>query len=68
VRCFTLFLPVTTMEEYKKFIPDPKEVLRGHIADPNMSREEIEETLGRIQGHLGEFFIIVFMLNSVLTK
>jgi hypothetical protein len=56
------------MEEYKKFIPDPKEVLRGHIADPNMSREEIEETLGRIQGHLGEFFIIVFMLNSVLTK
>ncbi|KAI8055519.1 hypothetical protein BDF22DRAFT_742098 [Syncephalis plumigaleata] len=46
---------VKTMEEYKKFVPNPKEVLRGHIADPNMPVEQVEEILGQIRGHLVDF-------------
>jgi hypothetical protein len=43
------------MEEYKKFVPDPKEVLRGHIADPNMSVKQVEEILGQVRGHIGKW-------------
>ncbi|KAI9591807.1 hypothetical protein BDF19DRAFT_389005 [Syncephalis fuscata] len=46
---------VTTMEEYKAFVPDPKTILRGHIADPNMSQEKTEQILGQVRGHLVDF-------------
>ncbi|RKP23598.1 hypothetical protein SYNPS1DRAFT_24334 [Syncephalis pseudoplumigaleata] len=42
-------------QEYKQFIPDPKQVLRGHIADPTMSVQQVEEILGGVRGHLVDF-------------
>ncbi|KAI8640960.1 hypothetical protein BD408DRAFT_444667 [Parasitella parasitica] len=43
---------VHTYEQHRKFIPNPAKVKTGHIADPNLTEEEICEQLGQIRGHL----------------
>ena len=43
---------IHTYEQHRKFIPDPQKVKYGHVADPNLTEEEILEQLNVIQGHL----------------
>lgn len=44
-----------TWDDYKAFFPDPTKVNAGHVADPNMSVEEIRSHLDKIRGHLVQF-------------
>ncbi|KAI9229608.1 MAG: hypothetical protein DHS80DRAFT_13629 [Piptocephalis tieghemiana] len=46
---------VTTFDAYKKFIPDPTKVLRGHVADESLSKEETRTILDTVRGQLVEF-------------
>jgi hypothetical protein len=43
---------VHTYEQHRKFIPDPQKVKYGHVADPNLTEEEICEQLEGVKGHL----------------
>ncbi|KAI9473922.1 MAG: hypothetical protein EXX96DRAFT_488418 [Benjaminiella poitrasii] len=43
---------IHTYEQHRKFVPDPLKVKPGHIADPNLTGEEIVSQLDQIQGHL----------------
>lgn len=46
---------MTTFDAYKKFIPDPTKVLRGHVADESLSKEETRTILDTVRGQLVEF-------------
>ncbi|KAG2210594.1 hypothetical protein INT47_002536 [Mucor saturninus] len=43
---------VHTYEQHRKFIPDPNKVKYGHVADPNLTEDEICEQLDQVKGHL----------------
>ncbi|KAF7725701.1 Phospholipase D1 [Apophysomyces ossiformis] len=43
---------VHTFEKHRQFVPDPTKVKHGHVADPEMSGEEIRRQLKTIRGHL----------------
>ncbi|KAG2181757.1 hypothetical protein INT44_008572 [Umbelopsis vinacea] len=49
---------VHNWDDYKQFFPDPTKVNSGHIADPNMSVEEVRSHLDKVRGHL-----VLFPLN-----
>jgi len=49
---------VHTWDDYKAFFPDPTKINAGHVADPNMTVQEIRSRLDKIRGHL-----VVFPLN-----
>ncbi|KAG0349343.1 hypothetical protein BG004_007527 [Podila humilis] len=46
---------VESWDDYKKFVPDPKKVLTGHVAMPGATVENVTERLQRVTGHLVEF-------------
>lgn len=45
-------------DDYKLFFPDPTKINSGHVADPNMSVEEIRSQLDKVRGHL-----VLFPMN-----
>lgn len=45
-------------DDYKQFFPDPTKINSGHVADPNMSVEEIRSHLDKVRGHL-----VLFPMN-----
>ncbi|KAG0234011.1 hypothetical protein BGW42_006992 [Actinomortierella wolfii] len=46
---------VETWDDYKKFVPDPKKVLTGHVAMPGATVDTVKQKLQGISGHLVEF-------------
>ncbi|KAF8965990.1 hypothetical protein BGZ46_000489 [Entomortierella lignicola] len=46
---------IETWEDYKAFVPNPKEVLIGHVAMPGATVESVTEKLQGVTGHLVEF-------------
>lgn len=43
---------IHTYEQHRRFIPDPSKVKYGHVADPNLTQDEICEQLDQVKGHL----------------
>ncbi|KAI9272214.1 hypothetical protein EDC94DRAFT_655615 [Helicostylum pulchrum] len=43
---------VHTYEQHRRFQPDPTKVKYGHVADPNLTQDEICDQLDQIKGHL----------------
>ena len=48
-------IAVRTLEECRQFVPDPKTVPVGHVANTQASAEDVGEKLRKIRGHLVEF-------------
>ncbi|GBC05685.1 hypothetical protein RclHR1_06370012 [Rhizophagus clarus] len=46
---------VMNWDQYKKFVPDPAKVPTGHVANSEATKEEVEEKLKNIRGHLVVF-------------
>ncbi|EXX61011.1 phospholipase D [Rhizophagus irregularis DAOM 197198w] len=46
---------VINWDQYKEFVPDPAKVPTGHVANSEATKEEIEEKLKNIRGHLVVF-------------
>ncbi|RUS17342.1 hypothetical protein BC937DRAFT_90093 [Endogone sp. FLAS-F59071] len=62
---------VTTFDEYRSFVPDPK-IPIGHVANPEMSALEIQQKLDLVKGHLvvfpTEFLKKENLIGSVLKE
>ncbi|KAF9110098.1 hypothetical protein BGX27_006778 [Mortierella sp. AM989] len=46
---------IQTWDEYRKFVPNPKKVLTGHVAMPGATVENVTEKLQGVTGHLVDF-------------
>ncbi|KAI9490490.1 hypothetical protein BDB00DRAFT_837407 [Zychaea mexicana] len=46
---------VRNFDEHRKFVPDANQVAYGHVADPERTAEDIQQTLDGVRGHLVEF-------------
>ncbi|KAJ8655156.1 hypothetical protein O0I10_009191 [Lichtheimia ornata] len=46
---------VVNWDQYKQFYPDSSKIDIGHVGDPDMPVEIIQEQLGRVRGHLVQF-------------
>lgn len=46
---------VVNWDQYKQFYPDSSKIDIGHVGDPGMPVEIIQEQLGRVRGHLVQF-------------
>ncbi|KAI9253220.1 hypothetical protein BY458DRAFT_521986 [Sporodiniella umbellata] len=59
---------VHSIEEHRKFVPDPARIMPGHIAEPwKFSSSEIQNKLSQIQGHLVQF-PVDYMKNVNMTS
>lgn len=57
---------VQTWDDYRKFVPNPKKVLTGHVAMEDATVEKVNEQLQKVTGHLVEFPTRFLMKENLL--